>query len=54
MSNQPDMPTPDTPQLLLEHHLMASVRRMVVHLPQSFPFLATFRHMAIELGASPG
>ena len=23
MSNQPDMPTPDTPQLLLEHHLKA-------------------------------
>jgi len=21
--NQPDMPTPDTPQLLLEHHLKA-------------------------------
>jgi hypothetical protein len=21
MSNQPEMPTPDTPQLLLEHHL---------------------------------
>jgi hypothetical protein len=32
---------------------MVSVRRMVVHLPQSFPFLATFRHMALELGASP-
>jgi hypothetical protein len=23
MSNQPDIPTPDTPQLLLEHHLKA-------------------------------
>jgi len=23
MNNQPDMPTPDTPQLLLEHHLKA-------------------------------
>jgi hypothetical protein len=23
MSNQPAMPTPDTPQLLLEHHLKA-------------------------------
>ena len=23
MSNQPDVPTPDTPQLLLEHHLKA-------------------------------
>ena len=29
-------------------------RRMVIHLPQSFPFLATFRHMALELGVSPG
>jgi hypothetical protein len=25
-----------------------------MHLPQSFPFLATFRHMALELEASPG
>jgi hypothetical protein len=23
MSNQPEMPIPDTPQLLLEHHLKA-------------------------------
>ena len=23
MNNQPEMPTPDTPQLLLEHHLKA-------------------------------
>jgi hypothetical protein len=34
--------------------VMVSVRRMVVHLPLSFPFLATFRHMAMALGASPG
>jgi hypothetical protein len=34
--------------------VMLSVRRIVVHLPQSFPFLATFRHMALELGASLG
>jgi len=29
-------------------------RRIIMHLPQSFPFLATFRHMALELEASPG
>ena len=40
--------------LKLGAQVMASVRRMVVHLPQSFPFLATFRHMAMELGASTG
>ena len=40
--------------LKLGARLMVSVRRMVVHLPQSFPFLATFRHMALEMGASPG
>jgi hypothetical protein len=40
--------------LKLGARVMVSVRRMVVHLPQSFPFLATFRHMALELGASPG
>jgi hypothetical protein len=40
--------------LKLGARVMISVRRMVVHLPQSFPFLATFRHMALELGTSPG
>src|ERR1035438_3942087 len=40
--------------LKLGARVMVSVRRMVVHLPQSFPFLATFRHMALELGASLG
>ena len=40
--------------LKLGARVMVSVRRMVVHLPQSFPFLAAFRHMAMELGASPG
>jgi Transposase DDE domain group 1 len=40
--------------LKLRARVMVSVRRMVVHLPQSFPFLATFQHMALELGASPG
>jgi hypothetical protein len=38
--------------LKLGARVMLSVRRIVVHLPQSFPFLATFRHMALELGAS--
>jgi Transposase DDE domain group 1 len=40
--------------LKLGARVMLSVRRIVVHLPQSFPFLATFRHMAMELGASLG
>jgi hypothetical protein len=40
--------------LKLGARVMVSVRRMVVHLPQWFPFLATFRHRAIELGAWPG
>jgi len=40
--------------LKLGARVMVSVRRMVVHLPQSFPFLTTFRHMALALGASPG
>lgn len=40
--------------LKLGARVVVSVRRMVVHLPQSFPYLATFRHMALELGASPG
>ena len=40
--------------LKLGARVVASARRMVIHLPQSFPFLATFRHMAMELGASTG
>jgi hypothetical protein len=40
--------------LKLGARVVGSVRRLVVHLPQSFPFLATFRHIALELGASPG
>jgi hypothetical protein len=39
--------------LKLGARVMVSVRRMVVHLPRSFPFLTTFRHMALELKASP-
>ena len=40
--------------LKLGARVLVSVRRMVIHLPQSFPFLSAFRHMALELGASPG
>jgi len=34
--------------------VLVSVRRVVVHLPMSFPFLTTFRQVARALGASPG
>ncbi|MGA9206268.1 MAG: IS1380 family transposase [Terriglobales bacterium] len=40
--------------LKLGARVVSTARRMVIHLPQSFPFLATFRHMALELGVSPG
>jgi hypothetical protein len=40
--------------LKLSARVIVSVRRMVVHLPESFPFLATFRHLALALGAAPG
>jgi hypothetical protein len=40
--------------LKLGARVMVSVRRMVIHLPQSFPFLATFQHLALALGASAG
>jgi hypothetical protein len=40
--------------LKLGARVVASVRRIALHLPQSFPFLATFRQIALELGASPG
>jgi Transposase DDE domain group 1 len=40
--------------LKLGTRVIVSVRRMVVHLPESFPFLATFRHLALALGAAPG
>ena len=32
----------------------ASVRRVVVHLPASFPFLSTFRKVALALAALSG
>lgn len=40
--------------LKLGARVILSVRRIVVHLPHSFPFLPTFRRMALELGASLG
>lgn len=40
--------------LKLGARVRVSVRRMVVHLPASFPFLPTFRRVALALGASPG
>jgi len=40
--------------LKLGARVVASVRRMVVHLPASFPFLTTFRKVALALGALSG
>jgi len=40
--------------LKLGARVLVSVRRAVVHLPASFPFLPTFRQVALALGASPG
>jgi hypothetical protein len=40
--------------LKLGAHVVASVRRIVIHLPASFPFLPTFRTVAGRLGAMPG
>jgi hypothetical protein len=40
--------------LKLGARVMVSVRRMVMHLPASFPFLPAFRKVALALGASPG
>ena len=40
--------------LKLGARVMVSMRRVVVHLPQSFPFLAAFRQIAVGLGASTG
>jgi hypothetical protein len=40
--------------LKLGARVLVSVRRMVVHLPSSFPFLPAFRRVALALGASPG
>jgi hypothetical protein len=40
--------------LKLGAHVVRSVRRVVLHLPHSFPFLDTFRHVALALGARAG
>ena len=35
-------------------HVVASVRRIVLHLPQSFPYLHNFRRLAMRLSAQTG
>ncbi len=40
--------------LKLGAHVVGSVRRVLVHLPVSFPFLPTFRKVALALGALSG
>ncbi len=40
--------------LKLGARVLVSVRRVVVHLPASFPFLPAFRQVALALGATPG
>ena len=40
--------------LKLGARVMVSVRRFVIHLPASFPFLPDFRHIACRLGAQSG
>jgi len=40
--------------LKLGARVLVSVRRMLLHLPASFPFLPAFRQVALALGASPG
>src|ERR1039457_4889457 len=40
--------------LKLGARVLVSVRRVVVHLPASFPFLPVYRRMALGLGALPG
>ena len=40
--------------LKLGARVLASVRRLVVHLPQSFPYLAAFQKISMGLGASQG
>jgi len=40
--------------LKLGARVLVSVRRVVVQLPASFPFLPAFRRVALALGASPG
>ena len=40
--------------LKLGAHVVVSVRRVVVHLPVSFPFLASFRQIALSFGPLSG
>jgi len=40
--------------LKLAAQVVASVRRIVIHLPASFPFLSAFRRVAMALGATSG
>jgi hypothetical protein len=40
--------------LKLGARVLVSVRRRVVHRPASFPFLSSFRQVALALGASSG
>jgi Transposase DDE domain group 1 len=40
--------------LKLGAHVVRSVRRVVLHLPHSFPFLHSFRQVALALGARAG
>ncbi|MGH9453915.1 MAG: IS1380 family transposase [Terriglobia bacterium] len=40
--------------LKLGAQVKVSVRRVVIHLPASFPFLASFRQIALSFGASSG
>ena len=40
--------------LKLGARVLASVRRLVVHLPQPFPYLAAFQKISMGLGASQG
>jgi hypothetical protein len=40
--------------LKLGARVLVSARRIVVHLPASFPFLPAFRQVALALGAATG
>jgi hypothetical protein len=40
--------------LKLGAQVKVSVRRVVIHLPVSFPFLSSFRQIALAFGASSG
>ncbi len=40
--------------LKLGAHVVVSVRRIVLHLPRSFPYLHSFRRLALSLGAGSG